>query len=77
MSVKTVYCVQTFTGQKGRSEKGKLRQFASEPDAIDAGRGLADRASGVLVYKVMGEPDFDWWDEPVVIESHGRVPEQI
>lgn len=74
MSVKTVYCVQTFSGQKGRSERGRLRQYANEPDALRAGRGLKEHASGVVIFSVTGEPDFDWWDDPVVIESHGRVP---
>ena len=77
MGIRTIYCVQTFAGARGRQEKGRLTQFAAETDALELAGAMRDRVAGLIVYRVSGEPEFDWWDEPVVLERHGRVPVQF
>ena len=74
MTSVTVYCVETFWRNKGRMEKGQLRQFGSADQALSAGSALSRRMPGVLVYKVSGSPKVDYWDDPVVLAAHGDAP---
>lgn len=73
MARKTVYCVQPFTGARGRQVPGRLQQFGDDQEARAAGRRLSARVSGVVVYLARGEPDFDSW-EAEVLEVYGEVP---
>lgn len=75
MSSVTVYCVETFWRNKGRVEKGQLLQFGCPDQALSAGRALSSRMPGVLVYRVSGSPKVDYWEEPVVMATHGDTPQ--
>lgn len=74
MSVLTIYCVQTFAGKGGYQVRARLHQFGSEHEARELGAVLGRKGKGVMVFRVSGEPDFDWWDEPVVLERYGCLP---
>lgn len=73
MSAVTIYCVETYWRNKGRMEKGQLRQFGCPDQALAAGRALSARTAGVLVYRVTGSPKVDYWDEPEILETHGDM----
>jgi len=55
--------------------QGDLRHFRSETLARQAGVVASHHASGVLVYQMNGEPEFDTWSEPKIIARHGVTPE--
>lgn len=74
MTVRTVYCVQSYGGAPGHLVAGKLRQFGTSTEALEMGKELSARAPGVLVFEVSGEPDFDSWEEPKILARHGRLP---
>lgn len=74
MTLRTVYCVQGYQGAGRRAVATRLRQFGCAEDALEAARAVKARASGVLVYKVEGEPDFGFWSEPMVLAKFGEVP---
>jgi hypothetical protein len=75
MTVRTVFCVQPYRGRFGRLEPLRMQQFASASEALAAGRALTERASGVLVFRVEGEPDFGEWAAPEVLARHGELPD--
>lgn len=70
----TVYCVETFWRDRGHMAKGQLRQFGREDEALEAGRLLGGRMPGVLVYQMRGSPKADFWEDPVILATHGDVP---
>lgn len=74
MALRTVFCVITYGKKARKLEKGPLRQYGSEPDAVAAAEELARRVAGVVAFSVRGDPTFDFWEEPVVIKTWGEVP---
>ncbi len=74
MSQVRVFCVQPFLQRGGELVSGDLRQFRSETSARNAGKVASHHAAGVLVYAQQGEPEFDTWSEPELIEMYGEVP---
>jgi len=75
MARKTIYCAQPFWMRQGRLEAGTLHQFLNEERARAGGLILAQGADGAAVFSLTGEPDVDFWDQPVVIWSAGHVPD--
>lgn len=75
MARRTVFCVQCFAGLTGPMVKGRLWQFGSEDDAQQAGYLLENRVAGFVIFRVSGEPDFGVWEDPVVLRTYGRLPD--
>ncbi len=71
----TVFCVQPFLKRGCGLIQGDLRQFRSETLARNAGAVASHRASGVVVYQLSGEPEFDTWSEPKIIAQYGLTPD--
>lgn len=71
----TVYCVQAFWHDGRKLAKGRLRQFLDEDLARQAGRAASGAHAGVVVFRVRGEPEFETWSEPEVLDAYGTVPE--
>lgn len=71
----TVFCVQPFWKRTSGLVRGDLRQFRSETLARNAGAVASHHASGVVVYQLRGEPEFDTWSEPTIIARYGLTPE--
>jgi hypothetical protein len=71
----TVFCVQPFWKRGDGLVQGDLRQFRSETLARNAGAVASHHASGVVVYQLSGEPEFDTWSEPKIIARYGLTPE--
>ncbi|SPU44802.1 Uncharacterised protein [Brevundimonas diminuta] len=73
--MQTIYRVQTYRRQGRRLEAGQMHQFADEAAARAAGISLSGKAAGVVVYAISGEPEADFWDEPMLLSRHGVAPE--
>ena len=72
----TIFCVQPFwRAGPNKLAHGELRQFDREPAALRAGEATARRVGGALVYSVEGDPEFQQWEKPRLLASHGEVPE--
>lgn len=74
MGRKTIYCAQPFWRRQGRLEAGPAHQFLTEERAMIGGEILAGSADGAAVFSLTGEPDVDFWDEPVIIATFGDAP---
>lgn len=72
--VRTIYCVQPYVWSAGRLAKGDMRRLLSRDAAIRAARGLRGAAAGVVVYRVSGCWEADYWTDPVVVARAGEVP---
>lgn len=75
MSRKTVFCVQRYAGSAKRLEPQQMRQFGTVEDALAYGGSVQRRSTGVVVFSVTGEPDFDAWEAPDVLAEYGMVPD--
>ena len=75
MTMRTVFCVQCYAGMTGPVVKGRLWQFGTADEADRAADLLEGRVAGFVVFGVSGEPDFGAWEEPVVLRTYGRLPE--
>lgn len=73
--MKTIYIAQTFKKAGRRLVEDQRREFPREDDARRWAESRMGSMLGVSVVKVEGEPEFDYWDEPVVVFSHGDTPE--
>lgn len=74
MSEITIYCVQTYWKDRRRLNMGDLRQFKDEGMARSSADRASKRQDGVVLYAITGDPDVDFWDEPVVLAAHGETP---
>jgi hypothetical protein len=70
----TIFCVQTYWRDSRRLNSGALRQFKQEEQAREAGLSASRRHDGVIVYSLTGEPQFEFWGDPVVLATHGETP---
>lgn len=71
---KTVYCAQPFWRQGRSLAPGETLQFMTADRAITGGEILAKGAAGVAVFSLTGEPDVNYWGEPVLLWTTGEVP---
>lgn len=74
METRTIYCVQPYRRRAGRLGRGHLRRLLSRDAAIRAARAEKGAADGVVVYRVTGCWEADYWSEPVLIAAAGDVP---
>lgn len=72
---KTIYCAQPFWRRESGLAAGQVHQFMTEERARAGGEILAGSADGVAVFSLTGEPDVDYWSEPVMIVTFGETPE--
>lgn len=72
--VRTIFCVQPYVRSGGRLAKGHMRRLLSRDAAIRAARCMKGQAAGVVVYRVSGCWEVDFWSEPILIARAGDVP---
>jgi hypothetical protein len=72
--MRTIYCVQPYQRSAGRLVPGHMRRLLSRDAAIRAARAYKGAAEGVVVFRVMGSPEADFWTDPVLIARSGNVP---
>jgi hypothetical protein len=71
---RTIFVVQPYVRAPSGVAKGHVRRLLSRDAAIRAARAYRGAALGVAVYSVTGNPDADFWREPVLIARSGQVP---
>lgn len=71
---RTIYCVQPYQRSAGRLVRGHMRRMLSAEAAMRAARAYKGAAAGVVVFRVTGSPEADYWSEPVLIARAGEVP---
>lgn len=76
MAMRTIYCVQPFQRSAGRLVPGHMRRLLSSDAAIRAARCYKGVAAGVVVFRVTGSAEADYWSDPVVIARAGQVPDE-
>lgn len=72
--VRTIYCVQPYVRSAGKLAKGHLRRLLSRDAAIRAARAMRGQAAGVVVFRVVGSWEADYWSDPLLIAKAGEVP---
>lgn len=66
--------VQPYVATRAGLAKGHVRRLLTRDAAIRAARCFRGSASGVDVFSVTGNPDADYWREPVLIARSGVTP---
>ncbi|KQS55934.1 hypothetical protein ASG17_07740 [Brevundimonas sp. Leaf363] len=74
MARKKIYCAQGFWARSGRLEAGEVHQFLNAERALEGADIIARSADGAAAFSLTGEPDVDFWDEPVILASFGTCP---
>ncbi len=69
----TVFCVQAYWRDRAKLARGRWREFVSMEAALRAGRAEAGRAPAVVVYRMRGNPQVDYWEEPIILATHGEA----
>lgn len=72
--VRTIYCVQPYVRSAGRLAKGHMRRLLSRDAAIRAAQCMKGQAAGVVVFRVTGSWEADYWSDPVLVARAGDVP---
>lgn len=70
----TIYCVQPYFRRAGRLAPGHMRRLLSQDAAMRAARAHKGAADGVVVFRVSGVPEADYWTDQVLIARAGDVP---
>lgn len=68
-----IFCVQRYWRNRSSLAEGKLDQFGSMELALRAGREAARHAPLVHIYRVRGNVEADYWEEPVTIARLGEL----
>lgn len=68
----SVFCVQAYWNDRGKLAEGRLQQFGSMEAALRAGKVAARRAAAVCVFRVRGNPEADYWEDPVTLAKYGE-----
>jgi hypothetical protein len=74
MAATTLYFVQAYGARGRKLTMGALRQVDRAEKAMRLGRRLSRKAEGAIAYRIRGEPELDWWEDPVVLARFGRTP---
>lgn len=72
--MRTIFCVLPYRKSGDRLERGHMRRLLSREAAIRAARAEKGQVAGVVVFRVTGAPEADYWSEPVIIARVGEVP---
>lgn len=71
----TLFMVDTYWKDRAlRLSRAEPVRYWSAVAAIRAARGAARRAAAVRVYSVRGNPEVDYWEEPIVLATYGSPP---
>jgi hypothetical protein len=74
--METVYIVQAFsTGKRGRVVADKPLIYKTEDEAVRRAAKLADTVRGVIAFAQTADPELGDYSEPVVLATHGDVPD--
>lgn len=73
--MRTIFCVQPYRRSAEGLRKGHLRRLLSRDAAIRAARAMKAHEDGVIVFRVTGCPEADFWSDPVMIARAGDTPE--
>jgi hypothetical protein len=68
----TLYCVQSYWSDRGCLAEGRRQQFANMELALRAGKEAARRSPAVRVFRVRGNIEADFWEDPVTIAKFGE-----
>jgi hypothetical protein len=71
---RTIYVVQPYVRSPSGPAKGHVRRLLSRDAALRAARAYRGSALGVAVFSVTGNPEADYWREPVLVAQAGTVP---
>lgn len=74
-SKKTAYIVQPFWRDGKGLLAGQAKRIEDEQKALREGELMASRNAGVTVTAFEYDTACDYWGEPVLIATHGDVPE--
>ena len=69
----TIFCVQAYWRDRLKLAKGRWEQFTSMEAALRAGKAALGRAPAVVVYRVRGNPEADYWEAPIVLAALGEA----
>jgi hypothetical protein len=69
----TIFCVRSYWSDRTKLVEGKLEQFGSVEMALRAGKIAARRSPFVRVYRVRGDVEADYWEEPMTLASFGSL----
>lgn len=72
--IRTIFCVQPYRRQGGELVKGHMRRLLCRDEALRAARAEKGHAAGVVVFRVSGHAEADYWSEWVLIARAGDVP---
>lgn len=75
--LRTIYCVQPYTRSAGKLAKGHLRRLLSREAAIRAAKAMRGQAAGVVVFRIVGSWEADYWSDPHLIARAGDVPAEV
>jgi hypothetical protein len=67
----TVYCVRVYWNDRGKLAEGRLKQFGNMEVALRYGDQAARRAPAVRVFRMRGNVDADYWEDPVTVAKFG------
>jgi hypothetical protein len=74
--METIYIVQSFSaGKRGRIVADKPLIYKTEDEAIRRAAKLADTVLGVIAFAQTADPELGDYSEPVVLATHGDVPD--
>ena len=68
----TVYCMQTYWLDRGEPKRGRFQQFTSMEAALRAGRAAASRSPLVVVQRVRGNVEADYWEPATTLATFGE-----
>ncbi len=75
MAAVTHYFVQAYDRHGRKLMFGALRQAARRDAALGLALRVSRRTAGAIAYEVSGDPETDWWGEPVILGRYGRTPD--
>jgi hypothetical protein len=74
--METVYIVQGFnTGKRGRVVPDKPLTFKTSEEAVRRAARLGETCLGVIAFAQTADPELGEYSEPVILATHGEVPE--
>lgn len=73
----TLFCVQSYWSDRGRLAAGRFQQFGTMEAALRAGAESGRRSPAVLVYRIRGNPEADYWERPVTVAKYGDRSEEL
>lgn len=70
----TLFVVRTFWLDRGQWGEGKLQQFPNMESALREGERCFAQFPAVLVQRVRGNVEVNFWDMPVTVARFGQPP---